>query len=180
MDIREKADAHVLVRDLYSAYAGVRGIHPMVETRVWDVRSGLTPEVLAGFRRAQRVSLAVKDNRTAVLGFWVGDELQVALIESEPLVMLVRRGPPLDLGGSIQKFSPRHATRPVGGVLFDTDAAGADAFWSRLLGLLREGDIVRLGEDHDKPGLVLLHVYVDKSRVASIRVPRNHQARSVA
>jgi hypothetical protein len=28
--------------------------------------------------------------------------------------------------------------------------------------------------------LVLLHVYVNQSRVASIRVPRNRQARSVA
>jgi uncharacterized SAM-dependent methyltransferase len=66
------------------------------------------------------------------------------------------------------------------GVVFDTSMAAADSFWNRLLSVLRVGDVIRLGEDHDKPAMVLLHVYADRSRVASIRLPRHRQARSVA
>ena len=57
------------------------------------MRGGLTPDVLESLRRADRVSLAIKDNRTAVLGFWIADELRVALIDAEPLLLQVRPGP---------------------------------------------------------------------------------------
>jgi hypothetical protein len=144
----------------------------------------MSVEVLEGLRRAQRVSLAVKDNRTAVLGYWVDEELNVALLESGPFLLHVPRAAPNDVvvgsGPFTHKFSLRGTPRPRPGVVFDTSTAAADSFWSRLLGVVREGDVIRLGDDHDNPGLVLLHVYANKSRVASIRVPRKRPAQSVA
>ncbi len=152
----------------------------MTEPRVYDARPGLTSEVLDRLREAQRASLAVKDGRTAVLGFWIGEELSVALIDSESLLLEIRRVTPGELRGAIRTLEPRSAAPPARRVVFTTQSAATDPFWSRLLGVLREGDVVRLANDHDKPGLLLLHVYAQQSRVASLRLPRSHQARSVA
>lgn len=152
----------------------------MAEPRVYDARSGLTSEVLDRLRQAQRVSLAVKDRRTAVLGFWIGEELSVALIDTDSLLLEIRRVTTDDLHGAVSTFRPRPAPPPSQRVVFTTKSAASDPFWSRLLGVLREGDVVRLANDHDKPGMLLLHVYADQSRVASLRLPGSHQARSVA
>ena len=154
----------------------------MAEPRVYDIRHGLTPEVLDGLRQAQRVSLAGKDSRTAVLGFWIGEELSVALIDSDSLLLEIRRVTPGDISGAIHTFKPRPRPSPSAShrVVFDTQSAATDPFWSRLLGVLREGDVVRLANDDAKPGMLLLHVYANQSRVASLRLPRSHQARSVA
>jgi hypothetical protein len=65
----------------------------MAQSHVHDLRGGLTPDVLESLRRADRGSLAIKDNRTAVLGFWIADELRVALIDAEPQLLQVRPGP---------------------------------------------------------------------------------------
>jgi len=72
------------------------------------MRGGLTPDVLESLRRADRVSLAIKDNRTAVLGFWIADELRVALIDAEPLLLQVRPGP----SRSSPPIRPLHAPLP--------------------------------------------------------------------
>jgi len=152
----------------------------MPEPRVHDIRRGLTPEVLDSLRRAQRVSLAVKDMRTAVLGFWMGEELSVALIDSDSLLLEIRAVTAGDISGAIHTFKPRPTPPPAHRVVWTTQSAATDPFWSRLLGVLREGDVVRLANDQDKPGMLLLHVYANQSRVASLRLPRSHQARSVA
>jgi hypothetical protein len=152
----------------------------MAQPRIYDVRRGLTADLLLGLRRADRASLAVKDDRTAAFGFWVGDELGVALIESDPLIMQVRRLAPADVPGTMLRFSPRPAQRRPRGVVFDTHTAAMESFWSRLLGLVRPEDILRLGQDFDKPGRLLLHVYANQSRVASMRVPLTGHAQSVA
>src|SRR5947209_2627305 len=57
----------------------------MSEPVVFDVRAGLTQEVLDGLRRAERVTMAAKDMRTAVLGYWSDDQLTIVLIDSDPL-----------------------------------------------------------------------------------------------
>lgn len=154
----------------------------MAEPKLFDARHGLTADVLEGLRRSQRVSLAVKDLRTAALGFWVGDELTVALIDSDPLLLHIRRVSRADLSaGQMHVFRPQ-GVRPKPGVIFSTENAGSDAFWSRLSGVLREGDTLRLAEDFDKPGLVQVQVFAGGSRVASLRLPRRQllNARSVA
>lgn len=154
----------------------------MAEPKVFDARHGLTADVLEDLRRSQRVSLAVKDLRTAALGFWIGDELRVALVASDPLLLHIRRVSRADLSeGQMHVFRPQ-GVRPKRGVIFSTENAGSDAFWSRLIGVLREGDTLRIAEDSDKPGLLQVQVFAGGSRVASLRVPRRqlHKARSVA
>ena len=156
----------------------------MAEPKVFDARHGLTADLLEGLRQAQRVSLAVKDLRTSALGFWVGDELRVALVDSDPLLLHVRRVSRAELAsGQTHVFRPQ-GVRPKLGVIFSTENAESDAFWSRLIGVVREGDTLRIAEDFEKPGLLQVQVFAGGSRVASLRVPRRqlklHTARSVA
>jgi hypothetical protein len=52
------------------------------------------------------------------------------------------------------------------------DANNPDSVWTRLVALLRPGDVVRLGGDDDKPGILVLHVFADRSCIAAVRIPR--------
>jgi hypothetical protein len=56
-----------------AAFQHLRGI-----PRVYDARQGLPEPAILELRRATRLSLAIKDSRTAVVGYWVPDDLGAA------------------------------------------------------------------------------------------------------
>jgi hypothetical protein len=141
---------------------------------VIDARGGLTQQVLDGLRGAERVSFVVRDPRTVALGYWVGDQLTIVIIESDPLFDMVRvpRQAP-GLQGRYTRGTPR-----LRGIV--ADFAAESELWGRVMGALRAGDRLRLAHDPDKPGLVMLQVFAHGARLAAFRLPRRPAAQSVA
>jgi hypothetical protein len=151
----------------------------MAEPRVVDVRDGLTAEVLDGLRRADRVVLAVKGADTAVLGYWIGEELGMALIASAVTRMLLA---PHRVGSELtpdMRPAMVHPRSP-GGVVLDIAHAREDEFWSRALGVLRVGDVLRVAHDAEAPSRAALQITSQGARVGSLRLPKPPRAKSEA
>jgi hypothetical protein len=154
----------------------------MSEPRVFDVRDGLTPEVLEDLRRARRVSLAVKDARTAALGYWVEatdppakpvQEIRIALLRCEGVGGQPGRAPQAVVSppqGPVLRMV-RRPLAPFSGVLLDLADTQADAFWGRVLGLLRAGDVVVVGRDWSWGALPALRIGNGKMTLAWLRLP---------
>ena len=154
----------------------------MAEPLVVDIRSGITDEVLAGLRKAERVVIGVKAFNTAAIGYWVDDELRVALIHCVMSRMIrVPRTPDMRF-----EMAPTLVSR-VGdhflpGLLVDISDAQRNDLWSRALGVLREGDVLRIAPDPNAARVPCLQVQ-NKSAplagapVASVRLPIRGAAR---
>jgi len=148
----------------------------MSEPRVVDVRGGLSEEVLDGLRRATRVLLALKGPLTAGLGYWVDDELTIALIRNSH-AMVVRPSAPASSTGSSELMPVETARVLSSGVILDVHDAQADAFWSRAVGVLRAGDVVFVASEL---GRMTLHIESDGHRVASLVLPKSADHRQSA
>jgi hypothetical protein len=145
---------------------------------VIDLRRGLTQEVLDQLRRARRVVLMPKGDRTAALGYWLDEDgeerLCVGVLASDGLPWLhvpVRMLTAFELSGS-----PFHAVGPghqfARDVLLDIHDPQHDDFWSRLTSLLRPGDVLRLGVDATTGRRPVLRVSTARTTFALINVPR--------
>jgi hypothetical protein len=51
---------------------------------IYDARPGLTSPSLDALRRAQRLDLSPKDDRTTIIGCWVDELLHAIVISSQP------------------------------------------------------------------------------------------------
>ena len=131
----------------------------MNQPHTYDGRQGLQPEALAELRRAERVTLAVKNGRVAALGCWTPapDDHKLALTG---LILL-------DLEQT-RRFR-LHAPGPGGqrGVrlLLDIEHARGDERCNRALDLLRPGDVVRVTH------------YLDRRSAATTPRPSSRRAR---
>jgi hypothetical protein len=142
----------------------------VAEPLVVDLRGGLTPQVLDALRQADRVVLASKSVYTAVLGYWVSDELTIGLISSAVArVMLLPHRVDVPIAGPIASLQRRER---VHGVVLDTRNAKDAEFLSRMLGVVRVGDTLRLTHDAEAPSHVALQITSHGARVASLRLPR--------
>jgi hypothetical protein len=143
----------------------------MTEPRVVDVRDGLSEEVLDGLRQATRVLVALKSPLTAVLGYWRDDELTIALIKNSHAMMIrPSAGPPIEPAPPYRPMRPVPSANVIAhGVLLDVHNAQADAFWSRVVGVLRAGDVVYVANEL---GRMALHIESEGSRVASLLLPK--------
>ena len=99
----------------------------MAEPLVFYARGGLQPEPLKGLKRADRITVAIKDERNAVLGYWVKDangrpteKLGIILVERDPTTVLP-------------------AERQV---IVDLEDLQHDKVWRRSIGLLRSRDVL--------------------------------------
>jgi hypothetical protein len=144
------------------------------EPRVLDVRRGLTEEVLDHLRRARRVVLVPKGNRTAALGYWLDEQLHVAIFNSEGLPWIrvpPQSTPPLQLVGAPFRTVGR-GHRFASGVLMDIPDAQQDDFWTRFTSLLRPGDVLRLGVDPLTARHPVLRVSTARTTFAVVNIPR--------
>ena len=143
----------------------------MPEPRVIDVRNGLNQEVLDDLRRAERVVLIPKGDRSAALGYWLGaDDLRIAVLRMDGLPWIrVPQAMPL-LFPSGQVVRPRH--RFVRGVLMDIQDPQHDEFWGRLMGFLRAGDVLRLAADQVHGRRPVLRVSNGQTVLAQVDLPR--------
>jgi len=148
----------------------------MSDPPVVDLRGGLTQEFFSGLRQAERVLLAVKGVHTAVLGYWIGDELSVGLIASAvSRVVLVPHRVDLRIGSPIGPL--RHRER-LQSVVLDISHAQDDEFWSRVLGVLRVGDMLRVTHDAEAPSRAALQITSHGAHIASLRLPKTPRARA--
>ena len=138
------------------------------EPRLLDVRAGLTEEALDGLRAAQRVSVAVKDARTAAIAFWVNDQLSIALVRCDAQTLL--RIPRVMLHPPVGPRLVRALPRRLEGVLLDIPQAQQDSFWSRVTSVLRVGDVIRIAADSSSLKATLF-IEVNGAQVAGIRLP---------
>jgi hypothetical protein len=150
-----------------------------------DIRLGLPQNVLDDLRRAQRISLAVKNTQSGLLGYWIDDELHIALLESEPLWELryPQLGTLTEGQGEGQAPIVRGASAvQLKGVILDIPEAQLSDTWSRLLGLVRVGDVLRLGMDAGTPGRVVMKVRANRALVGEVvlMAPGRAQPRSAA
>jgi hypothetical protein len=145
---------------------------------VFDLRNGLTQEVLDDLRRARRAVLMPKGDRTAALGYWIDEDgqeqLRVALFGSDGLPWIrvpPRAATPLELAGaSVRPVGRGH--RFVRGVLMDIQSPQQDEFWTRFVSLLRPGDVLRLGVDAVTARHPVLRVSNGRTTFALVNVPR--------
>lgn len=138
---------------------------------VVDCRDGLTAEVLAGLRAAQRASLAVKGPTTAALGYWVDDELTVALVHCASHTLM--RVPQMTIAPPVGPQLVRAPQPKLEGVLLDVRNARDNPFWDRLTAVLRVGDIVRITGEH---GHTVLSIRANGATIATLRLPRSAAA----
>jgi hypothetical protein len=113
----------------------------MAEPLVFDARNGLQAEALAELARAERVTVAFKDARTVVLGYWRRE---------------AERDDP-ELRGVIVVPANRAAVAPPPGqnpapsvgwwLRADIRQAEADSRWQRIVSMLRPGDSLSVGRD---------------------------------
>src|SRR5262249_37769141 len=146
--------------------------------RVVDIRSGLTEEVIDGLQRATRVILAVKNPKTAVLGYWLDDELTIALIKGSGGLLIKIPPQPLLPAGPIQQL--RIGRTRAEGVLRHIRKPASDGFWDRVLSVVRPGDVLYLSAETNELGRHALHVEADGARVASLLLPKRGQRRRSA
>ena len=152
----------------------------MAEPLVFDIRKGLTEDILDGLRRAERVLLAVKAFNTGALGYWIDDQLTIAILECAMgrIIRLPARSE--ILFEMPTPFVPGRQRRLPRSPMLDIATAGNE-FWSRVLGVLRVGDVLRVAPDPDHPGNPSLYVSSHGVRVALLRLPRpRHQSESAA
>jgi transcriptional regulator with XRE-family HTH domain len=149
---------------------------------VHDIRAGLTQEVLDGLHRADRVALAAKDARTGILGYWIGPHLSVALITADPLFTLMQRAP-REMTEQLTRVAVRWSTPRFTGVVFVARNAHDDPRWSRILGVLRVGDLLRLSPDRSGAGRAVLNIHAGNMQLVTFalhRRRRDQRARSAA
>ena len=137
------------------------------EPPVFDVRGGLTQDVLDGFHRAERVTVAIKGPQSAAVGYWVYDRLSIALIRCESATLM--RVPPAALHPPLGPQLVRAPQAPMRGVLLDIPHTRDNEFWSRVLGLVRVGDVLRIGGENDSR---TLSIQANGVHVGSLRLPR--------
>lgn len=110
----------------------------MEHLNTYDARKGLQPEALDELRRAGRVTLAVKDDMVAALGYWV----------LPPEAQEVKQAGVILLDLEKTRLFPQRSARPLScgqvHVLLDIQKARDNERWTRALDLLRPGDIVRV------------------------------------
>jgi hypothetical protein len=145
------------------------------DPRVVDIRSGLTEEVLDGLRRADRVVLAVKTSQTAALGYWVGDELTIAVLASAFSQVMLLPHQMIEGFGAPAVSTLKQPARQRG-VLLDVPHAAEDDFWGRVLGVLRPGDVVMVTHDTAAPRRAAVQVSSHGQRVVSLTLPKRSPA----
>ena len=79
-------------------------------------------------------------------------------------------------GGNLQ----RGAAQALRGVLRDILHARKDDFWSRVLGVLRPGDVVSVAHDGLAPSRAALQVMANGARTASLTLPKRPAERTSA
>jgi hypothetical protein len=151
----------------------------MTAPRLVDVRDGLTQEVVEDLRLARRVSLAIKDARTAALGYWVEttnsrgqpvEQLRIALLRCEGVGEARLPAQPARQPQGVVLMFPRPLA-PLSGVLLDVADAPHDVFWGRVVGLLRPGDVIRVGRDWSSGAWPALRIGDGKTTFAWLRLP---------
>jgi hypothetical protein len=152
----------------------------MAEPLVFDARNGLQPEALQELAAADRVTVAFKDTRTAVLGYW---HRRAGLDDSEQMGVVVvpsnRARVPLPPG--------KVADQVVGWWLrADIRQAQENPRWQRILSMLRPGDSLCVGRDRAS-GRYQLELWVEDQLLAAFslasfaaRQPRARRAQQTA
>ena len=152
----------------------------MAEPVVVDIRKGLSPEVIAGLRRAERVLIGAKGLNTGALGYWVDDQLTICVLEcatARVIRLPSRREIMYEMPTPyVPGVRPR---RLMPGVMLDI-ATSDNEFWGRVLGVIRPGDVLRIAPDPDHAGNEALYVTARGVRVAMLRLPRRNQMRPSA
>jgi hypothetical protein len=118
------------------------------------------------------VVIGVKAFNTAAIGYWLGDELRVALIHCV-MSRLIRV--PRTPGESRFEMAPMLAYRGsslLPDVFVDISDAQRNDAWSRVLGVVREGDVLRIAPDPHAPRVPCLQAEANGAPVASVRLPR--------
>ncbi len=151
----------------------------MADPLVVDIRKGVTEDILDGLRRAERVLLAAKGLNTGALGYWIDDQLTIAILACamSRIIRLPARSKVLyELPTAFVPGGQRRLTR---GPMLDIVTADNE-FWSRVLGVVRAGDVLRVAPDPEHPGNPALYVSSHGMRVALLRLPRPRQDRQSA
>ena len=113
----------------------------MAEPKVFDARRGISREALQELRRADRVTFALRDDATVVLGYWTQD---APSLEGAPLGVVVLRREHLRL----RPGERAPGLVPFFRLLADIPHAQKDKRWKRTLSMLRVGDVVTVGYIH--------------------------------
>lgn len=113
----------------------------MAEPVVFDARNGLPPEALRGLKRANGVTLGLKDKQTAVLGYWEETPGPGGQSEEQLVAILIRNS-----FAGYGDFSRQP--------LVHVADALRNKGWRRILRLLQPGDILDVGRFimHPMPG----------------------------
>ncbi|HEY3060119.1 MAG TPA: hypothetical protein VGL99_14255 [Chloroflexota bacterium] len=151
----------------------------MAEPLVVDIRKGLTEDILDGLRRAERVLLAAKGLNTGALGYWIDDQLTIAILDCA-MSRIIRLPARSEVLYEVPTpFVPGRQRRLTRSPMLDI-ATVDNEFWSRVLGVLRVGDVLRVAPDPDHPGNPALYVSSHGIRVALLRLPRPREHRESA
>jgi hypothetical protein len=112
----------------------------MAEPIVFDARDGLQAEVLQQLMSADRVTVGLKDERTAVLGYWIRTAENDALEQLGVIVLPWTLGPE-------QPTARRKPIEPPWARV-DIQQARDNPHWQRILSMLRPGDRLTVGSEN--------------------------------
>jgi hypothetical protein len=123
--------------------------------------------------------LHAKGLDAAALGYWIDDQLTVALIASNASKVLQI---PHVVAGTFERarIIIPDTRRGLIGVLLDNRAPGGNVFWSRVVGMLQPGDVLRVAPEPDAALQLALVITSHGKRVGSLRLPRGRLPRPSA